>query len=189
VLYPPSGPSIHLVPSAVTPPHLEAHLGIQVPVAAAHGSARAARTVVPPTATATVRRRPCYKSPHLCSAATHSAVRCMCMCVAQLDGSLHTVSRQHGDHATDDAAPSADRLEPIVEHADAGGAIAASCGANADAMYGALAPTPSACTREDAMRPWVGSAAMHVVASLTSLCCRRLCARGRARARLLDERP
>mmetsp|Transcript_30739 Transcript_30739/g.80127 ORF Transcript_30739/g.80127 Transcript_30739/m.80127 type:complete len:1164 (+) Transcript_30739:124-3615(+) len=106
VLYPPSGPSIHLVPSAVTPPHLEAHLGIQVPVAAAHGSARAARTVVPPTATAT------------------------------LDGSLHTVSRQHGDHATDDAAPSADRLEPIVEHADAGGAIAASCGANADAMYG-----------------------------------------------------
>ena len=42
-------------------------------------------------------------------------------------------------------------------------------GANTDALYGALAPTPSACMREDAMRPWVGSAAMHVVASLTSL--------------------
>ena len=110
------------------------------------------------------------------------------MCVAQLDGLLHTVSQQRGDHAADDAARSADRLEPIVEHADAGGAIAASGGANADAMCGALAPTPSACMREDAMRPWVGSAAMLAVASLTSLFSWRLCACRRARARLLDER-
>jgi hypothetical protein len=97
------------------------------------------------------------------------------MCVAQLDGSSHAVSQQRGTGVADFAARSPDRLEPIVEHADAGGAFAAACGANADALHGALAPTPSACMREDAMRPCVGSAAMHVVASLTSPLLASLC--------------
>jgi hypothetical protein len=104
---------------------------------------------------------------------------------------LGSAAEARAPYAAPEAAPEA--APKIATVHDAGGAVAGAGAANADAMYGALAPTASECMHTDLPcdpLPRVGSP---MLASLCRQpqqcdCLTSLCVRCRTRARLLDAR-